>query len=94
VALKAVARRRSTFVGVDGGCQGVKWVGRHLGNSQQYPLMAADGVRRWRTTSRPQETDSIDTGEKHCRQAGPRHSLDHSEEAMKICWVDFLRFGA
>src|SRR5580692_256469 len=47
-ALKAAGKENGvTFVAVDGGCQGVKWVKEGIlgATSQQYPLlMAADGV--------------------------------------------------
>jgi fructose transport system substrate-binding protein len=68
-ALKAAGKEKGVLVvGVDGGCQGVKWVKDGIigATSQQYPLlMAADGVEAVakfiKTGEKPK---SIDTGEK------------------------------
>jgi fructose transport system substrate-binding protein len=91
-ALKAAGKEKGvTFVGVDGGCQGVKWVKEGIlsATSQQYPLlMAADGVQAVadyiKTKTKP---TSIDTGEKlvtdHPVAGVPSIT---SDEALKICW--------
>jgi len=91
-ALKAAGREKGvTIVGVDGGCQGVKWVKEGVigATSQQYPLlMAADGVEAVakfiKTGEKPK---SIDTGEQlvtdHPVPGVPSISVD---EGMKLCW--------
>ena len=91
-ALKAAGKEKGVmFVGVDGGCQGVKWVKEGIlsATSQQYPLlMAADGVQAVadfiKTKTKP---TSIDTGEKlvtdHPAAGVPSIT---SDEALKICW--------
>ena len=91
-ALKAAGKEKGVmFVGVDGGCQGVKWVKEGIlsATSQQYPLlMAADGVQAVadfiKTKAKP---TSIDTGEKlvtdHPAAGVPSIT---SDEALKICW--------
>jgi fructose transport system substrate-binding protein len=91
-ALKAAGKEKGvTFVGVDGGCQGVKWVKEGIlsATSQQYPLlMAADGVQAVadyiKTKTKP---TSIDTGEKLVTDHPvPGVPSITSDEAMKICW--------
>ncbi len=91
-ALKAAGKEKGvTFVGVDGGCQGVKWVKEGIlgATSQQYPLlMAADGVQAVadfiKTGKKP---TSIDTGEKLVTDKPvPGVPSITSEEALKICW--------
>jgi fructose transport system substrate-binding protein len=91
-ALKAAGKEKGvTFVGVDGGCQGVKWVKEGIlsATSQQYPLlMAADGVQAVadyiKTKTKP---TSIDTGEKLVTDhPAPGVPSITSDEAMKICW--------
>ena len=91
-ALKAAGKEKGiTFVAVDGGCQGVKWVKEGIisATSQQYPLlMAADGVQAVadfiKTGKKP---TSIDTGEKlvtdHPVPGVPSISV---EEGLKLCW--------
>jgi fructose transport system substrate-binding protein len=91
-ALKAAGKEKGVlFVGVDGGCQGVKWVKDGIlgATSQQYPLlMAADGVQAVadyiKNKTKPQ---SIDTGEKLVTDHPvPGVPSITSDEAMKICW--------
>ena len=91
-ALKAAGKEKGvTFVGVDGGCQGVKWVKEGIlgATSQQYPLlMASDGVEA--------VAEYIKSGKKpESKDTGERLVTDHpvagvpsitSEEALKICW--------
>jgi fructose transport system substrate-binding protein len=91
-ALKAAGKEKGvTFVGVDGGCQGVKWVKEGIlsATSQQYPLlMAADGVQAVadyiKNKTKP---TSIDTGEKLVTDHPvPGVPSITSDEALKICW--------
>jgi fructose transport system substrate-binding protein len=91
-ALKAAGKEKDVlFVGVDGGCQGVKWVKEGIlgATSQQYPLlMAADGVQAVadyiKTGKKP---TSMDTGEKLVTDKPvPGVPSITSDEAMKICW--------
>jgi fructose transport system substrate-binding protein len=91
-ALKAAGKEKGiTFVAVDGGCQGVKWVKEGILNatSQQYPLlMAADGVQAVadyiKTGKKP---TSMDTGEKLVTDHPvPGVPSITSDEALKICW--------
>jgi fructose transport system substrate-binding protein len=91
-ALKAAGKEKGVLVvGVDGGCQGVKWVKDGIigATSQQYPLlMAADGVEAVakfiKTGEKPK---SIDTGEKLITDHPvPGVPSITSEEGLKICW--------
>ena len=91
-ALKAAGKENGiTFVGVDGGCQGVKWVKEGIlgATSQQYPLlMAADGVQAVADYIKSgKKPTSMDTGEKLVTDHPvPGVPSITSEEAMKICW--------
>jgi fructose transport system substrate-binding protein len=91
-ALKAAGKEKGvTFVAVDGGCQGVKWVKEGIlgATSQQYPLlMASDGVEAVAEYIKSgKKPSSMDTGEKLVTDK-PVQGVPSitSEEAMKICW--------
>ena len=91
-ALKAAGKEKGVlFVGVDGGCQGVKWVKEGIlgATSQQYPLlMAADGVEAVAAYIKNKtKPHSMDTGEKLVTDHPvPGVPSITSDEAMKICW--------
>jgi fructose transport system substrate-binding protein len=91
-ALKAAGKEKGvTFVAVDGGCQGVKWVKDGIlgATSQQYPLlMASDGVAAIAEYVKSgKKPASKDTGEKlitdHAASGVP--SID-TAEGLKLCW--------
>lgn len=91
-ALKAAGKEKGvTFVGVDGGCQGVKWVKEGIlgATSQQYPLlMASDGVEAIAEYIKSgKKPESKDTGEQLVTDhpVGGVPSIT-TAEALKICW--------
>ena len=91
-ALKAAGKEKGvTFVAVDGGCQGVKWVKEGIlgATSQQYPLlMASDGVEAVAEYIKSgKKPESKDTGEKLVTDKPvPGVPSITSDEALKICW--------
>jgi fructose transport system substrate-binding protein len=91
-ALKAAGKEKGVlFVGVDGGCQGVKWVKEGIlgATSQQYPLlMASDGVEAVAEYIKSgKKPESKDTGEKLVTDHPvPGVPSITSDEALKICW--------